>query len=161
MSDTTPAGAARVSGVLSRRLDDALDALPQGGGTIGVDRGGANAEVDVVDVDRLGVRVRSVRVVRERPVDLETEARSLPDRVRALPDRLEPVEIAPTLGGARLRTRGEDYQRREYFEVDVEPLRTTIHRTRVEQDGTRAPTDWTMTREQLDRLIDETAGEDG
>lgn len=140
------------------KLDDALDALRSGGGTIGVDRDGANAEVDVVDVDRLGVRVRSVRVVRQRPVDLETEARSLPDRIRALPDRLEPVEVDPGLGGARLRTRPEEYHRREYFEVDVEPLRTTVRRTRVDEEGTRSPTDWTMTREQLDRLIDETAG---
>lgn len=144
---------------MSRDLDNALDVVPPGvGATVGVDRAGSTTEVDVVDVDRLGVRVRALRVERERPVDLETEARSLPDRVRSLPDRLEPVEIAPSLGGARLRTRPDEYQRREFFEVDVEPLRTTIRRTRVDDDGTRGPTDWTMTREQLDRLIDETTG---
>jgi hypothetical protein len=139
-----------------RKLDEGLDALPSTGGTVGVDRSGATAEVDVIDVDRLGVRVRSVRVVRERPVDLESEARALPDRVRSLPDRLEPVDVDAGLGGARLRTRPDEYHRREYFEVEVEPLRTTIHRTRVDEEGNRAPSDWTMTREQLDRLIDET-----
>ena len=147
-----------------RKLEDALDALPRTGGTLSIPTGardagpGTNAEVDVVDVDRLGVRVREVRVTRERPVDLDTEAHALPDRLRALPDRLAPVEIDPGLGGARLRTRPDDYQRREFFEVDVEPLRTTVRRTRVEDDGTRAPTDWTMTREQLERLIEETTG---
>lgn len=147
-----------------RKLDDALDALPPTGGTFTIPTGPSDtdrttsAEVDVVDVDRLGVRVRAVRVTRERPIDLETEARALPDRIRALPDRLAPVEIDAGLGGARLRTRPDDYQRREFFEVDVEPLRTTVRRSRVDDDGTRTPTDWTMTREQLERLIDETTG---
>ena len=45
-----------------------------------------------------------------------------------------------------------------YFEIEVQPGRTDIRRTRVNDDGERQPTDWTMTREQLDRLIDEAAG---
>ena len=143
-----------------RKLDLALDALPATGGAVHVsaEDGSTQAEVDVVDVDRLGVRIRSVHVTRTRPIDLEAEAKALPERIRALPDRLAPVEIDPGLGGARLRTRPDDYQRREFFEVDVEPLGTTVRRTRVSDDGTRAPTDWTMTREQLERLIDETTG---
>ncbi|MEQ1502544.1 MAG: hypothetical protein ABMB14_09950 [Myxococcota bacterium] len=139
-------------------LDDALDQAPAGGGTVRVARPGSTAEVDVVDVDRLGVRIRALRVVRERPVDVVGEARALPDRLRALPDRLEPVEVAPELGGARLRTRPDELRGREYFEADVEPSRTTIRRTRIGDDGVRGPTDWAVTRDDLDRLIDETTG---
>ena len=110
----------------------------------------------MVDVDRLGVRVRGVRVGRDRDLDVDREARSLPDRMRSLPEPVEPVEIAPSLGGARLRTRPDRHQ--EYFEVDVAPGRTDIRRTQVDADGQRQPTDWTMTREQLDQLIGEAAG---
>jgi hypothetical protein len=142
-----------------RQLDRALDALPEGGGTVTVDRSGASAEVDVTDVDRLGVRIREVRVHRERAVDVEAEARALPDRVRSLPERIVPVEVDPSLGGARLRTRPEELREREYFEVDVAPRDTTVRRTRIEEDGSRSPSDWTMTRDQLDRLIGETSGD--
>lgn len=140
-------------------LDTALDAVPAGGGTVGVRRGASTAEIDVVDVDRLGVKVRGVRVERDREVDVAGEARRLPDELRALPDRVVPVEVDPALGGARLRTRPDELRRGEYFEVDVEARRTSIRRTRVAEDGGRAPADWTMSREQLDRLIDEADGQ--
>jgi len=141
-----------------RSLDDALDALPPGGGSVTVDRGGAKATVDVVDRDRIGVRVRGVRVDRERPVDVEREAATLPERLRALPERVAPLEVAPSLGGARLRTRPDELRGRGWFEVDIEPTRTSIRRTKVDEAGERSSADWTMTREQLDRLIDETEG---
>jgi hypothetical protein len=139
-------------------LDEALDRLPPEGGKVRVERGGTQAEVAVVEADRIGVRVRGVEVTRDRPVDVEAEARSLPERLRALPERVTPVEVDPTLGGARLRTRPEELRGREFFEVDVEPSRTSIRRSQVNADGERVETDWTMTREQLDRLIDETSG---
>ncbi|MCA9489638.1 MAG: hypothetical protein KC621_06930 [Myxococcales bacterium] len=135
-------------------LDDALDALPAEGGTADVDRGGHRARVDVVEADRLGVRIRKLEVERDEPLDVAHEARDLPERMRSLPDRVAPVEIAPSLGGARLRTRPEDLRGKEYYEVDVEPLRTTVRRTRATEDG-REPADFTLTREQLERLIDE------
>ncbi|MCB9686289.1 MAG: hypothetical protein H6735_14700 [Alphaproteobacteria bacterium] len=135
-------------------LDDALDALPADGGTAEVQRGDHRARVDVVEADRLGVRIRKLEVERDQPVDVAREARELPERLRSLPDRVAPVEIAPSLGGARLRTRPDELRGKEYFEVDVEPTRTTVRRTRATEDG-REPTDFTLTREQLERLIDE------
>jgi hypothetical protein len=138
-------------------LDEQLDRVPTGG-KVRVERGNTQTEVEVVEADRLGVRVRGVDVHRDRPVDVETEARSLPDRLRALPERVAPVEVDATLGGARLRTRPDELRGKEYFEVDVEPSRTSIRRTRVTPEGERVETDWTLTREQLDRLIDETSG---
>jgi hypothetical protein len=141
------------------RLDEALDRLPREGGTVRVDRRGAEAEVTVVEADRLGVRVRGVSITRERPIDVSEEAKNLPERLRSLPERVAPVEVDAGLGGARLRTPPDELRGgREYFEVDVAPSRTSIRRTRVSDGGEREETDWTMTREQLDRLIDETTG---
>ena len=72
-------------------LDDALDSVPAGGGVVRVDRGNAEAEVEVIDVDRLGVKLRGVRINRGTPVDIAEEARALPERLRSLPDRIEPI----------------------------------------------------------------------
>ncbi len=134
---------------LERALDDA-----SGGGVIEVERPGGRARVDVVEADRLGVRVTRVGVRRERAVDVAAEAERLAGGVRALPDRLAPVEVAPELGGAVLRTRPEDVRRKEFFEVQVSPTETSVTRQRVEPDG-RVPTDFTLTRDQLDGLLDE------
>ncbi len=142
---------------MSATLDEALDAL-QGAGTVEVDRAAGKAEVDVVDVDRIGVRVRGVRVHRDRAVDVGEEAQRLPERLRSLPDRVAPVEVDATLGGARLRTRPDEMRGRDFFEVDVAPTRTDIHRTRIDDEGERHDADWTMTRDQLDRLLHETEG---
>lgn len=139
---------------MSSELDRAIDALPAEGGTVEVDRGAHRAKVEVVDSDRLGVRIRKLEVERDRPVDVAREADALPERVRSLPDRIAPLEVAPSLGGARLRTRPDEFRGKEYFEVDVEPTRTTVRRTRLGEEG-REPADFTLTREQLERLIDE------
>ena len=139
------------------KLDDALDALDGESGTVSIDQDGGTAEVDVVEADRLGVRVRGVRVTRKRGVDVAREAKELPDRLRSLPDRVEPSEVAPELGGSRLRSKP---RKGEYFEVDVAPDRTDIRRTRVDDEGERHETDWTMTRDQLGRIIDEARGDE-
>jgi len=138
-------------------LNDALDAL-DGSGTIDVARPGGRAQVDVVDAGRLGVSVRRVKVHRDQPVDVVEEAAALPERLRALPDRIAPVEVDPVLGGARLRTRPDDLRGADYFEVDVQPHDTEIRRTLVGDDGERASADFTLTREQLERLIDQAGG---
>lgn len=141
-------------------LDDALDALG-GAGEAEFGREGGSARVDAADVDRLGVRVRRVRVERDAPWDVVERAAALPDRLRALPDRVAPQEVAPELGGAILRTRPEDLRPTptgtEYFEVDVRERSAEVRRVRV-RDGERTDADWTLTREQLGRLLDELEG---
>ncbi len=134
---------------LDRGLDGAAD-----GGIVELDRANGRARVDVVEADRLGVRVREVSVTREAPADVAAEAERLGAGVRSLPERLTPVEVAPTLGGAVLRTRPEDLRRREFFEVEVTPSNTTVRRHRVD-DGGRQPADFTLTRDQLEGLLDE------
>ena len=137
-------------------LDEALDAL-RGAGTATIDGEGHHAEVDVTDVDRLGVKVREVRVRRDAPVDVVEEAHALPERLRALPERVRPIEVDPTLGGARLRSEPQG-KRGAIYEVDVEEEATTIRRTARDADGQRHPEEFTLTREQLDRLLEQAAG---
>lgn len=132
-------------------LNEALDAL-DGPGTVEVPTEKGRAEVDVAEVDRLGVRVRRVKVERERR-DVAEEARALPERLRALPDRVEPQEVAPELGGAILRTVPEEVRGR-YFEIDVRPEHAEVRRVRVD-DGERSAEDFVLTREQLEQLVDE------
>ena len=64
-------------------LDAALDGL-DGAGPAEVERDGGSATVEALDVDRLGVRVRKVRVEREADWDLSERAYALPERLRHL-----------------------------------------------------------------------------
>ncbi len=140
---------------MSDTLDKALDGL-DGPGIIEVEEAGGKTRVDVVETDRLGVRVRGIHVGHgER--DMQRVAEVLPGAVRAIPGRLVPVEVAPVLGGATLRTRPEDMRRKQFFEVEVRKGGTDIRRYQV-KDGSREGRDWTMTREQLRDLVDEVRG---
>ena len=113
-----------------------------------------------MDRDRLGVRVSRVRVHKGHAVDVTREAQDLPRRLRALPERLVPVEIDAAHGGAVLRTAVDEMRRREFFEVQVAGSQDLdVRRYRVDEQGDRQAIDWTMSREQLGRLIDELAAE--
>ena len=135
------------------KLDEALDAV-QGSGSVQIERRGGSATVEVEDVDRLGVRVRRVRVDRDRDWDIADTARRLPQTLRSLPEPVVPQEVSPQLGGAILRTDPERYDGERYFEVEVGRRSAEVRRVRV-SEGERASEDWTLTREQLGRLLDE------
>lgn len=135
-------------------LDDALDAVPERGGRAGISDAHGETEIEVAEVDKLGVRVRAVRVRHEEPRDVVEEVAALPERLRHLGEELEPVEVDPELGGGVLRTRPEEMRDREFFEVGVRPDETEIRRYRVGDDGHREASDWTMTRDQLRRLVE-------
>lgn len=134
-------------------LDDALDALDSAG-VAEIERPGGSASVDATEIGPLGVRVRRVRVDRDDNWDISDKAHALPQRLRALPERITPSEVAPDLGGAILRTHPDDFRGDGYFEVEVGERSAEVRRVKI-ADGERAPTDWTITREQLGRLIDE------
>lgn len=139
---------------LGRAIDDALGAAGTTG-KVEAEAGDARAEVEVSDADRLGVKVRSVKVTRSTARDVGAEAASLPERLRSIPERLQPVEVDPKLGGATLRTRPDDMRKREFFQVDVHGERDVeVRRYKVGAKG-RKPVDFTMTRDQLERLVDE------
>ncbi len=133
-------------------LEDALDQA-SAGDTVEVESGGGKARVDVVDVDRLGVRVRGVKVTRDRDIPLEQLTHELPDRVRSLPQRVAPIEIDSGLGGGIFRTPVDD-RKQDYFQIDVRGRDSEVERYVVE-DGERKATDFTITREGLGRLVDE------
>ena len=134
-------------------LHEALDAVPKEGGMAIIEDPAGEVRVDVVEADRLGVRIRGVSVGHTQPVDVEVEATTLPTRLRAIPEHLMPVEVAPVLGGATIRTAPDDMRRREFFEIEVTPTETQVKRFKVSEDGARAPVDWTLTRDQLEGLI--------
>lgn len=138
-------------------LDDALDALPEEGGRAEVFDARGRAEVDVTEVGRLGVRVRRLAVGHAAPRDVVREANDLPRRLRRLGEEVEPVEVDPKLKGAILRTRPDELEpdQPEFFEVGVRPDEAEIRRYRVAEDGARHEAEWTMTREQLRRLVDD------
>ena len=84
------------------------------------------------------------------------ECASLPDRIRSLPHRVQPVEVDPVLGGGMLRSRPDEMKKREFYQVDLSGQREVgVRRYRVQSDGQRKQTDFTLTREQLGDLIDE------
>lgn len=122
-------------------------------GPVRAEQEGAVAEVDVEDVDRLGVRVRSLRVTGARPVGVQAHAERLPEALRALHERVVPVEVAPELGGAVLRTEPGEVRDREFFEVHTDGHEVRVGRLRV-AEGSRTATGFTLTREQLRRLVD-------
>jgi hypothetical protein len=140
------------------RASEALDAaLGAGDGTgrIVVTGDDGAAEIDAVAIGPIGVRVRAVRIDRGVDVDIALEAAALPDRVRTLPDRVVPVEVDPGLGGAILRSHPDDMREQEFWELDVRRRSTTVRKQRVRPDGQREGVDFTLTREQLGRLVDE------
>ena len=137
-------------------INDALDAMDGEAGEVRADLDGGKATVDVVAVDRLGVKVREIRVERNKPFDLVSECEVLPDRLRSLPHRVKPVEVDPTLGGGVLRSRPEEMKKKEFYQVDLSGDREVgVRRYRVQSDGQRKQTEFTLTREQLGDLIDE------
>lgn len=123
-------------------------------GVVRAERDGREVEVEVVDVDRLGAAVRSVRVRVPDAGDLREQAQRLPDALRTLPDRIVPVEIAPTLGGAVYRSRLGDVREGRYFEVRTTPREAQVERLQAGPEG-REPVPFTVTREQLRRLVDD------
>lgn len=137
---------------LAKALDDALDKAT-GAGAVQAEADGCTVDVDVVDVDRLGVRCSRLRVHRAGPLDVLDVAADLPDRVRALGDALVPVEVDPGLGGAILRTVPED---NEFYELGAHASGDLeLKRWKGGPGLDREPTDFTLTRKQLGRLVDE------
>lgn len=140
-------------------LDQALDTLPAEGGTAEIDDPDGDARIDAAEVDRLGVRLKGVRVRFTVPRDVREECEQLPERLRELNEPVVPVEVDPALGGGVLRTPPDAMREREYFEIGVRPGSTEIRRFRVRPDGGRERADWTMTRDQLRRLLEGVRGD--
>ena len=134
-------------------LGEAASAAIQGAGEVSVeDDAGRRATLRVRDADRLAVELEGIDV--HAPADLAERASHLADELRPGGERLRAFEVDPGLGGATLRTRPEDIRGGRYFEVEVRPGGAGLRRHRVDDEGRRQPESFTLTREQLGRLVD-------
>jgi hypothetical protein len=122
-------------------------------GRVLAERDGWCVEVDVEDLDRLGASVHGIRVRAPHPGSITRQAERFPETMRALPERLVPLEVEPRLGGAVLRSDPEDMRGRDYYEVRTDGREASLGRMRIGPDG-RERIPFTVTREQLGRLVD-------
>ncbi len=127
-------------------------------GPVTVEGPNGSARVDVVDVDRLGAKVDRVRVTVDDPAPLDRQARALARGLQDLDGGVTPVEIDDRLGGGNLRSPPEVLRRRgRYYQVDLDGESASVERYRVVDDGRRQRESFTMTHEQLERIVDELA----
>lgn len=136
---------------LAEKLDRAL--AP---GRVEVEHEGRRAVAEVEGADRFGVQVRSLVVRRDARAPLGAAVEGLPDALRSLPERIVPVEVAPALGGAVLRSDPRDVRDREFFEVRTDGEETSLRRLRAGPEG-REELPFTLTREQLGRIVETTS----
>ncbi|MSP54821.1 MAG: hypothetical protein EXR69_04330 [Myxococcales bacterium] len=153
---------------MSDGLARALDAEIVVQGVICVEHEGRRAEVEVVEADRLAVRVMRVRVVAGggaspaggagpaggRSESLHETATRLAEAFRGLPERMIPIEVSPTLGGAVLRSAPEDVRDREYFEARTDGRVTDLERIHAPAGEERRAVPFTLTRETLRRIVE-------
>lgn len=132
---------------LSERLDQSLQP-----GRVRVEQDGRSAEVEVIEVERLGLRLRSLKVSGPS-CPVKDLAERLPEVLRPLPERLLPVEVDPVLGGAVLRSDPRDMRNRDYFEVRSGDHSVELERWKGTDQG-RESQDFVLTREQLGRVVD-------
>lgn len=135
-------------------LDDALD-QHSGGGPLELESDGNEATVEVVESGKLGVRVKRVHVRRSAGRPIEQTVQDLEDGLRALPERVVRSEVDVGLGGATLRTDPSDIDDGDFTQIDVRGDRDVELRRFRRTEGGREPTDFTVTRRQLGRLLDE------
>lgn len=114
---------------------------------------GLSVHAEVVDADRLGATIRALRI-EGGDGDIVRQASALPEAVRgALPERLVPVEVDPGLRGVILRSEPGDMRGREFYEVRSDGDAVSVERFVASREG-RASTPFTLTRDQLGRLVE-------
>jgi hypothetical protein len=139
-------------------LEKKLDAAGTGRGRVEVETpSGATAEVDLVDADRLGATIDRVKVSVPNPGALPAQADHIAEKVRDLGDRLIPIEVDERLGGGRLRTDPGEIRGGRFYEVDLDGDSAGVERYQIGDDGQRTRQPYTLTREQLGRLVDDLA----
>lgn len=143
---------------LSKALADklALPGVRSGPVQVETDRG--RVDLDLVESGPVGARVRRVKVSVADPDTLPSQARAIAEGVRGLAERLVPVEIDERLGGGVLRSAPQEMRERRYFEVGLDGDAATVGRFRALPEGGREAQDFSVTHEQLGRLVDDLSG---
>ncbi len=139
---------------LGEKLGKKLDLPGVTGGSVEVSGADGSVEVEIVELDGLGAKVDRVRVRVPTPSNLPQQAEKISEQVRGLGERLMPVEVDERLGGGVLRSKPEE-MRGGYYEVGLDGSGATVERYRVGDDGLREKKPFTVTREQLGRLVDD------
>jgi len=141
---------------LSQALDAALDAATGKGenapGTIEATAGGATVVAEIIDVDRLGVVVERLRVT-TGPGDLKLRAVRAAERVRPGGAALHAIELDTRLGGGVLRT--ETQRDNRFYELGLDETGGVLTRHHKESNGRRSREPFTVTRADLEQLLDE------
>lgn len=155
-----------LSEALDRELDaqleraqqarDAGEPEPGPPGTVQVEADGFALEAEVVDCERIGATLDRLKVRRDQPGDVQAQARAIAGRMHGLGERVAPVEVEPSLGGAVLRTDPEDMVEGRFYEISVgdDGRHAELERYRVGDDGQREREPFTVTREGLGRVVD-------
>ena len=144
---------------LSDALGDKLDLPGVKTGPIEVETETGQVQLDLADADRLGASIDRLRVSVPNAAPLGEQATGICRRLRHLPERLVPVEVDERLGGGILRSDPDDMRGKRYFEVGLDGSGATVERFQAAPDGGREREPFTVTREQLDRLVDDLADE--
>lgn len=142
---------------LSDALSDKLNLPGVTGGSVTVDGEQGAVEAELADVDRLGASVERLRVSVPEASSLPQQAQGICERVRGLGERLVPVEVDERLGGGVLRSDPGEMRGRRYFEVGLDGEGAILERYRSLPEGGREREPFTVTREQLGRLVDDLA----
>lgn len=143
---------------LSDALNDKLNLPGVRSGPVRVDGAEGAVEVDLRDTDRLGAQIDRLRVrVPSGAAPLGEQAESICRRVRHLPERMVPVEVDERLGGGVLRSEPREMRGRRYFEIGLDGDSATVERYQASEGGGREREPFTLTREQLGRLVDDLA----
>ena len=144
-----------------KKCEEAFDQHEEGQEEVRVEDGELEASFQVTAVGPVGVRLTELEIRPPERLDVAEEAERLGRAVRSLGAELIPIEVDPGLGGAILRTRPDEKRPDEFFELDCERRgKTRLRRLRSMEEGGREPVDFSMTREQLGRLVEEvTEGE--
>ena len=143
---------------LSQALEAALHAAsiaPDGPTTVEAESNGTHVQATVHDADRLGIVVEGVRV-RAGPGDLRKRTQRL-EGIRPAGERMRAVEVSPSLGGSKIRTRTDDIRNGEFFEIDVRADGAELQRYRKTAGGCRVIEPFTVTRKHLGNLVDQIA----
>jgi hypothetical protein len=140
----------------ARAAREAGEPEPGAPGTVQVEADGVTLEAEVTDCERIGATVERLKVRRDQPGDVEIQAQAIAERLHGLGERVQPVEVAPDLGGAVLRTRPEDMVEGRFYQIDVgeDGQQAELERLRVDEQGQRQREPFTVTRENLGRVVD-------
>lgn len=142
---------------LSDALGDKLNLPGIRTGPVEVEANEGRVQLDLADADRLGAKIDRLRVSVPSAAPLGQQAERICRRVRTLPERLVPIEIDDRLGGGILRSTADEMRNKRYFEVGLDGDGATLERFKARPEGGRERQPFTLTREQLGRLVDDLA----